>query len=48
MFTRMLVTKAEINVFIYQDTERKSYTLPHVLASLQHKTRLQHMPVQAH
>lgn len=30
MFTRMLVTKAEINVFMYQNTERKSYTLCHM------------------
>lgn len=45
MFTRILVKKAEINVFIYQDTERESCTLCHI-ASLQHKTRFQHMPVQ--
>lgn len=30
MFTRMLVTKAEINVFMYQDTEKESYTLYHM------------------
>lgn len=30
MFTRILVTKAEINVFMYQDTERESYTLYHM------------------
>ena len=27
MFTKILVTKAKINIFMYQDTERESYAL---------------------
>lgn len=47
MFTKILVTKAKISIFMYQDTERESHAL-HCMCSLHYnaKNRLQHMPVQ--
>ena len=48
MFTKILVTKAKINILMYWDTERECHALhpPQVLTSLQCKNRLQHTPVQ--
>lgn len=38
MFTKILVTKAKINIFTYQDTERESHAL-HCMCTLHYNAK---------